>query len=85
MLPPSCLDGSITRVGPGQNPQYTRAHFGGEAVGLLTRTPTHNNESKKTQHNKNMVAEPVLCDLSVRRSARGALLITKQHFNLNDD
>ena len=23
----------ITRVGLGQNPQYTRAHFGGEAVG----------------------------------------------------
>ena len=30
---PSCLGGVITRVGPGQNPQYTRALFGGEAVG----------------------------------------------------
>ena len=33
MLPSSCLDGSITRVGPGCHPQYTRALFGGEAVG----------------------------------------------------
>ena len=29
---PSCPDGGVTRVGPGQNPQYTRALFGGEAV-----------------------------------------------------
>ena len=29
---PSCLGGS-SRVGHRQNPQYTRAHFGGEAVG----------------------------------------------------
>ena len=27
---PGC---GITRVGPGQHPQYTRAHYGGEAVG----------------------------------------------------
>ena len=29
----------------------------------------HNNEPKKTQHNDNMVAEQVLCDLSVRRAS----------------
>ena len=62
---PSCLGGSSnTRVGPGQNPQCTRAHFGGEAVGCSTSSTTHNNESKKTQNNDNMVAEQVLCDLS---------------------
>ena len=37
--------------------------------GLLTGTPTHNNESKKTQHDNNMVAEQVLRDLSVRRAS----------------
>ena len=26
-------------MGPGQNPQYTRAHFGGEAVGCSPTTP----------------------------------------------
>ena len=58
----------ITRVAPGQSPQYTRAHFGGEAVGC-SPTPQHdNNESKKTQHDNNMVAEQVLCDPSVRRT-----------------
>ena len=36
--------------------------------GWLTGTPTHN-ESKKTQHNNNMVAEQVLRDLSVRRAS----------------
>ena len=33
MLPSSCLDGSTTRVCPGQYPQYTRAWFAREAVG----------------------------------------------------
>ena len=33
MFPSSCLGGSITRVGLGQHPQYTRALNGGEAVG----------------------------------------------------
>ena len=33
VLLPSCLDESISRVGPGQYPQYTRAPFGEEAVG----------------------------------------------------
>ena len=31
-FPPSCLDGGVTRVGPGQNPQYTLAPFGKEAL-----------------------------------------------------
>ena len=62
---PGCV---ITRVGPSQNPQYTRAHFGGEAAGCSLTLQHHNNEPKKTQHNDNMVAEQVLCDLSVRRT-----------------
>ena len=33
MLPSSCLDGSVTPVGPGQNPQYTGAVQRREAVG----------------------------------------------------
>ena len=59
----------ITRVGPGQNPQYTRAHFGGGGCGLPTNSTTHNNVPKKTQRNNNMVAEQVLRDLSVRRAS----------------
>ena len=37
MFPASCLDGSITRVGPGLNPQYTRAWCAREAARLLTQ------------------------------------------------
>ena len=64
---PSCLGGSSH----GWVPVKTHStpvplRWGG--CGLLTGTPTHNNEPKKTQHNNNMVAERVLCDLSVRRS-----------------
>ena len=33
-------------VGPGQNPQYTRAHFGGEAVGC-SPTPQHTTMSPR--------------------------------------
>ena len=33
MLPSSCLDGSVTPVGPGQNPQYTGAVQRREAAG----------------------------------------------------
>ena len=43
MLPSSCLDGSITPVGPGQNPQYTGAVQRREAVGCsqgLKNEPT---------------------------------------------
>ena len=32
-FPSSCLDGCVTRVGPGQNPQFTRASLAREAVG----------------------------------------------------
>ena len=32
MFPSSCLDGSITRVGSGLNPQYTRAWYAREAA-----------------------------------------------------
>ena len=38
MLPSSCLDGSVTPVGPGLNPQYTSAPKAGGGCGLLTRT-----------------------------------------------
>ena len=32
-FPSSCLDGGVTRVGPGQNPQYTRAWSVRKAMG----------------------------------------------------
>ena len=72
---PSCLRGS----GPGQNPQYTRAHFGGEAVGgsptpqHSTMSPRKRNTITTWQRSKCCVisrcAEQVLCDLSVRRAS----------------
>ena len=37
-FPSSRLDEGVTRVGPGQNPQYTRAPFGEEAVGCSQTT-----------------------------------------------
>ena len=39
----------ITRVGPGQNPQYTRAHLGGEAVGC-SPTPQHTTMSPEKRN-----------------------------------
>ena len=39
----------ITRVGPGQNPQYTRAHFGGQAVGC-SPTPQHTTMSPRKRN-----------------------------------
>ena len=64
-FPSSCLDGGVTRVGPGQNPQYTRAPLGEEAVGWLTEqspqhtatTNEHNNTSHETMKSR-LVAEP---------------------------
>ena len=51
MFPSSCLDGGITRVGPGRYQQYTRALYGGEAV----------DSSKPHEPNSTrMVAEPVV-------------------------
>ena len=43
MFPSSCLDGSITRVGPGLNPQYTRAWYAREAedCSLNSTQPMH--------------------------------------------
>ena len=43
MFSSSCLDGSITRVGPGLNPQYTHAWYAREAVGcsLNSTQPMH--------------------------------------------
>ena len=54
MFPSSCLDGSITRVGPGLNPQYTRAWYATEAVGCsLNRS----HPMLKRAQLSNMVAE----------------------------
>ena len=50
MLPSSCLDGSVTPVGPGQNPQYTGAVQRREAVGCsqgLKMSPQNNKVSKR--------------------------------------
>ena len=54
MLPSSCLDGSITRVGPGQHPQYTRALYGGKAVGGSSQQLS---TCSKMSPNSDMVAE----------------------------
>ena len=37
-FPSSCLDGCVTRVGPSQHPQYTRAWSAREAVGSSQAT-----------------------------------------------
>ena len=37
-LSSSCLDGSVTPVGPGQNPQYTGAPKAGGGCGLLDKS-----------------------------------------------
>ena len=50
MLPSSCLDGSVTPVGPGLNPQYTGAPKAGGGCGLLTRT--QNEPTNTTTTNK---------------------------------
>ena len=78
---PSCLGGSShgwVPVKTHRKPVPTSV--GG--CGLLTCTPTHNNEPKKTQHNNNMVAEQVLRDLSVRRASvmrsRGAQCVSME-------
>ena len=53
MLPSSCLDGSIARVGPGQHPQSTGALYGGEAVGVSSQQhSTSQNEPKLLQYFK---------------------------------
>ena len=39
-LSSSCLDGSVTPVGPGQNPQYTGAPKAGGGCGLLDKSTT---------------------------------------------
>ena len=67
--PPFCLGGSSHGWVPVKTHSTTRAHFGGEAVGCSPTPRHHINEPKKTQHNNNMVAEQLLCDLSVRRAS----------------
>ena len=64
------LPGWVTkRVGPGQRPTVHPCPLRWGGCGLLTNSTTHNNESKKTQHGNNMVAELVLRDLSVPRTS----------------
>ena len=40
MFPSSCLDGGVTRVGPGRYTQYTRAWYARETVGSSQNNPT---------------------------------------------
>ena len=61
MFPSSCLDGGITRVGPGQYPQYTRADFGPEAVGSSNhKQDTSPNVKPFGRVKSRMVAEPAV-------------------------
>ena len=46
MLPSSCLDGSVTPVGPGQNPQYTCAVKKTGGCGSPMRTSNTRNHNK---------------------------------------
>ena len=53
MLPSSCLDGSVTPVGPGQNPQYTGAVQRREAVGCsqgLKMSPQKTTDLHQQEH-----------------------------------
>ena len=54
MFPSSCLDGGITRVGPGQYPQCARALYGGEAVSCSSQ---QHSTAQKMSPNSDMVAE----------------------------
>ena len=62
-LSSSCLDGSVTPVGPGQNPQYTGAPKAGGGCGLLAKSTTTSPMAQpqcsnpSTASNVNMVAE----------------------------
>ena len=54
MLPSSCLDGSVTPVGPGQNPQYIGAVNDGRLwVAHMDSKRAHNpNKNKNEKHQK---------------------------------
>ena len=45
-FPSSCLDGGVTRVRPGQNPQYTPAPFGEDGVGC-SQTKHHSTPPRR--------------------------------------
>ena len=49
-VPPPCLGGAFTRVGPGQHPRYTRADFGLEAVGGSTTTTRTRRQHADVRH-----------------------------------
>ena len=56
-LSSSCLDGSVTPVGPGLNPQYTGAPKAGGGCGLLAKSTTTSPMAQPQCSNVNMVAE----------------------------
>ena len=60
--PPQCPGGGITRVGPGQYTQYTRADFGHEAVGSSLRLRQDRRRAQQSYGTlkSRMVAEPWL-------------------------
>ena len=57
MFPSSCLDGGITRVGPSQYPLYTRAIYGGEAVGSSSQQHSTALNEPKLQHGSGATVE----------------------------
>ena len=69
-FPSSCLNGGVTRVGPGRYPQYTRADFGPEAVGSSNHK--HITSPINTTHGKvksRMVAEPQIHERNPHHAA----------------
>ena len=60
-VPPPCLGGCITRVGPGQHAWYTSADLGQEAVGGSTTTArtrwTHKRQAQSVS-NKGATTQP---------------------------
>ena len=62
------FDGSPSWLG-GSSHGWVPVKTHSAPVPTSVNSPAHNNESKKTQHDNKMVAEQVLCDLSVRRTS----------------
>ena len=54
-LSSSCLDGSVTPVGPGLNPQYTGAPKAGGGCGLLAKSTTTSPMAQPQCGNVNMI------------------------------
>ena len=62
----SCLDGSVTRVGPGRYPQCTRADFGPEAVGSSLALQHTTMSTRK----RNTITTSVMRSLTERESSK---------------